>query len=87
MFIRITSIFISIMFIYTCCIVIKNIFRYNIFRLDHGNLENQLEKQRRVNKQYKKEILELDNETYLELSAKKKLHLVKSGEKVYKFIE
>ena len=71
--------------IYICCIGIKNVFRYNRFSAVHKSLLSQMENQQQLNYQYKKEILALKNERYLELIAKEKLQLILPGEKVYKF--
>ena len=76
-----------IIFIYICCIGIKNVFRYNKFNAEHKMLINELDQQKKLNDQYQKEMLALKDKSYLELIVKQKLFLVKPGEKMYKFIE
>ena len=72
--------------VYVCCIGIKNIFRYNKFKLEAEQSRLQLEKLTLQRELYQKELQSMQDDQYWEFLAKKRLGYVKPGEIVYKIV-
>lgn len=71
---------------YTSYIGLKNVFRYNEFKIAYNALEATYVEELHLNKTYKQQLLFMQNPDYWELQAKKKLGLINSGEHVVKII-
>ena len=74
------------LFVYVCSLGIKNIIRYNGFKLQYADLVSELKKETRLNRTYKNQLLDMKTKTYWETKAREKLGYVKPGETVYKLI-
>ncbi|MBG90949.1 MAG: hypothetical protein CL521_03935 [Actinobacteria bacterium] len=68
------------------CIGIRNVFRYNKFRSEYDQSVRQLQVASKLNQQYKRQLLQFQDNSYWELEAKRRLNYVKPGEAVYIFI-
>lgn len=75
-----------IILVYICSIGIKNIFRYNKFKLEYRLLNAQLTKEKQRNIQLKQRLTMLKKPFFWEMIAKQKLGYIKKGETVYKII-
>ncbi|MCP4050925.1 MAG: septum formation initiator family protein [bacterium] len=75
-----------IFFCYICSIGIKNIFRYNKFKLEYSDLTTEYLKELHLNEVYNKQLSSLNNDFYWEALAKKQLNYIKKDEVVYKVI-
>ncbi len=73
-------------FVYICGIGIKNIIRYNSFKLHYTTLIADLRKETHINESFKNQLLAMNETGYWELKAKEQLGYVKPGETVYKLI-
>ena len=78
--------FTLVVFLYVCCIGIKNVFRYNTYKSAHVLKENELEAVRQKNTQLKQDLLDMESEHYWELQVKERLGWVKSGEVEYRIL-
>jgi len=72
---------------YTSYIGLKNVFRYNEFKIAYNALQATYLEEIRLNKTYKQQLLFMQNPDYWELQAKKKLGLINPGEHVVKIID
>jgi cell division protein FtsB len=75
------------LFLYVSGIGLKNIFRYNTFKLEHKALLAEVEQERRKQLLYQSKLARIRQISFWEEEAKLKLGLVKQGEVVYQFIE
>ena len=75
-----------VLVVYVCCIGIKNIFRYNKFKLEAQENERVLKHLTFQQDAYNKKLLSIENEGTWELLAKTRLGYVKKGEVVYRFL-
>ncbi|MSR88503.1 MAG: hypothetical protein EXS67_02480 [Candidatus Margulisbacteria bacterium] len=71
---------------YTSYIGLKNVFRYNEFKIAYKVQQAAYLEELRLNKNYKQQLLFMQNPDYWELQAKKKLGLINPGEHVVKII-
>ncbi len=71
---------------YICSIGIRNVFRYNMFKLQYAALcrDYMLEQEKRA--VLNQQLLEITTSEFWELEAKSKLGYVNEGERVYIFI-
>jgi cell division protein FtsB len=71
---------------YTFFIGLKNVFRYNIFEREVSNLVIEYEKYVSENESLKTKIIEMEDDLYWEMQARKRLGYILKGEVVYKFV-
>jgi len=69
---------------YCLYIGIRNVFRYNAFRLEYKSTQQEYLKVLEKNHHLKKELQEMDSTEYWEKRAKQDLGLIKKGEHVIK---
>ena len=74
------------LFLYLSGIGLKNIFRYNTFKLEYAQLLEKVEEERHRNITYKSDLSRLKMHAFWEEQAKVKLGFTKKGEVVYQFL-
>ena len=74
----------GIALIYCLYVGIRNVFRYNAFRLEYKSTQEEYMKVLEKNHHIKKELQELASNDYWEKRAKQDLGLIKKGERVIK---
>lgn len=84
LFERIHLLFVCILLMYTAYIGIKNLFRYNTFKIEHNRLQAEQISVIKQNSEYKIALNSLDNPRFWEALAKQKLGLRAKGERIYK---
>lgn len=70
--------------IYSASIGIRNVFRYNTFKIENATLEKRMQKEHKRFRQYQYEVQAMNNDDYWEQLAKKRLGLVKPNERLFK---
>lgn len=84
LFERIHLLFVCILLVYTAYIGIKNLFRYNTFKIEHSLLQEEHVRVIKHNSEYKMALNSLENPRFWEALAKQKLGLRVKGERIYK---
>jgi len=74
----------GVVLFYCLYIGIRNIFRYNAFRLEHTTTSQEYLKVLEKNHLLKSELQEMEKDEYWERKAKQDLGLIKKGERVVK---
>ena len=72
--------------IYTTYIGLKNVFRYNKFKIECTALQEQYEAEVQLNTSYKQQQQAMQVPGYWEVKAKKQLGFINPGERVVKLI-
>ena len=75
----------AIVLSYFFYIGIKNVFRYNVFRIEYQNLLNTHSKERHDNQTYRHMITNMESDHFWDLEARLKLGFVKENEQIYRF--
>jgi len=78
--------FTLILLVYVCCIGIRNIFRYNRFKIDYEVSVQALNNQLRLNSDYKQKLAATSQNEFWALEAKQQLGLVNKYEITYQLI-
>lgn len=73
-----------ILFVYVCSIGIRNVFRYNAFKIEYLDARQQYDDELKKKEWYEFQINAQSRESYWEEKAKMELGYVKDGEVVYK---
>ena len=76
-----------LLFLYVCGISVKNIFRYNTFKMEHRELSAVVNKERRTHERLQIQILRLGTSDFWEIEARQRLGMTRPGEKIYQFVE
>ena len=74
------------LFLYMGYIGLKNVFRYNKFKIDYVSMQETYAEEQKINLDYKHQLASMQSPDYWELQAKAKLGLVCSGERVIKIM-
>ncbi len=75
----------GILLVYVSCIGIRNIFRYNRFKIDHDHAIEQLDFARKKNEHLHRQLKQLDDKAYWRLKAKE-IGFIAKGDVVYKVL-
>ena len=75
-----------IVFVYICCIGIKNVFRYNGLKQHYAALKIETTKSEQFNQKLKHNLAAMENPSYWELDAKQRLGYVYKHEEMIKVI-
>ena len=76
----------AILIVYVFCIGIKNIFRYNRYRVEYNSLMDEYRFETLKHDDYRQKVEEMKTTPFWEFHARKRLNYVYSGEVVYNFI-
>ena len=79
-------IFTGLLIIYTTYIGLKNVFRYNQFKIEYKRLQQQSADEAKLNQTYKQQEQAMQVPGYWELQAKKRLGWINPGEQVIKLV-
>lgn len=72
--------------VYVSCIGIRNIFRYNRFKINYEVSAQALNTQLRLNSEYKQRLASMSHYSFWELEAKKQLGLINKNEILYQML-
>lgn len=78
--------FTVVVLLYVCCIGIKNVFRYNSFKLTQAHTQAVLDRVQLRNSRLKQQMQAMEADHYWELTIKERLGWVKQGEIDYRIL-